>query len=66
MSKQLSCMQHGHWITTIDLVDGVRPYRVTTASGIRNHELQTFENTLEKAKQTAVDHMYEVSRHDQT
>ena len=59
-TETLYTMQHGHWTTEIEYIGGGRPYRVTTASEIRNTQPQTFTNTLENAKKVAAAHMQEV------
>ena len=60
MYRTIQTIKHGHWSTTIEK----RPrgsYRVTTCSGIRDLEPQTFCLTLEQAKKAAERHMREVS-----
>lgn len=61
MSEHIQGIQHGHWYTVIEKIDGPNPYRVTTSSQIRNTQPQTFTNTLENAKKVAAAHMDEVA-----
>jgi len=63
---ELRNIQHGHWVTTIEKIQGrnYHQYCVTTTSPFRNIQPQSFCNTWDQAKDFAAQQMQEAEAID--